>query len=97
MKLNKEFWEQVLSDYEHYTNDRNSLITTICGASKLFEEAWEKQREEIRALAKEFLDYYCITNVELGVNLLFVNNPYSYEVAIKSRKDFLNYAIQNAQ
>ena len=93
----KEMAAQVLKDYEHYTNDRNSLSITICRASKLFKEVWEKQRNEVRVLAKEFLDYYCITNVELGVNLLFVNNPYSYEDEIETRIDFLKYLINERQ
>ena len=98
MKLNKEFWEQVLLDYEDYTRDNTSLIS-ICGGSSLFKEAWgkQRQRDEIRLLAKEFLDYYCITSVELGLNLLFVNYSGSEDLHIETRKDFLNYLINERQ
>ena len=99
MKLNKEFWEQVLLDYEDYTrHDANgSKPVFLCGGSKLFKEVWDKQRDEIRFLAKEFLDYYVITNVELGLNLLFVQSSYSCEVAVETRKAFLNYLINERQ
>lgn len=98
MILNKEFWEQVLLDYEDYTRDNASLIS-ICGGSSLFREVWGSQKDEIRLLAKEFLDYYCITDVELGVglNLLFVNPLYSAESNIEIRKNFLNYMVNERQ
>lgn len=97
MKLNKEFWEQVLLDYEDYTSVNATLIS-ICGGSKLFKEVWGKQKDEIKLSAKEFLDHYLITNVELGTkNLLFVSFSYSYEVAVGTRKEFLNYMINERQ
>lgn len=92
MGINKQFWRQVLKEYE------GSGKTFICHASVVFARVWDDENSEIRDLASQFLKENPIKDTEIlsDSHALFDVSNYldRNEEIIKLKTEFIKWCIQ---